>query len=336
MYGPKVSIIATFYNSDSLGDYATKTMGMLLNQTYQNLEIICVNDGSVDTTLGTLKRFAACDDRIILVNKKNEKYAQYSKAAGQQIASGDWCLLFDHDDEISLDAIEHAVAAANQNPDADIVSLNVESCSSEGKLIAFYNLDIRSEGPQFIQHEISGYNYLKKTVGKFDIHIRGLVKTPLFKKFSYAFSEPLLNADEFVERQIYSSAKKICNCKGVYRYFQHENSSAKSLSLKRIDIVRTDVLLRDFFISQGVYEARRNTFEKNSFRSFIEVVKIYHHFRDEMSIVEKKRKCKLLLAAFKHLNKKEIITGESAAITVYRSLLLSNFKLLLLFYRIKM
>lgn len=98
---PKISIITTFYNSVKLGDFVHRAMKSLLNQTYENIEFICVNDGSTDETLAHLKDYEKKDPRIIIINKKNEGVAQYAKAAGQDTASGDYIMLFDHDDQIS-------------------------------------------------------------------------------------------------------------------------------------------------------------------------------------------------------------------------------------------
>ena len=124
---PKISIITTFYNSVKLGDFVNRAMKSLLNQTYENIEFICVNDGSTDETLAHLKDYEKKDPRIIIINKKNEGVAQYAKAAGQDTASGDYIMLFDHDDQISHDAIENAINALSKNPDSDAVSMLVKT-----------------------------------------------------------------------------------------------------------------------------------------------------------------------------------------------------------------
>ena len=67
---PKISIITTFYNSVKLGDFVHRAMKSLLNQTYENIEFICVNDGSTDETLAHLKDYEKKDPRIIIINKK--------------------------------------------------------------------------------------------------------------------------------------------------------------------------------------------------------------------------------------------------------------------------
>ncbi|HIZ74450.1 MAG TPA: glycosyltransferase, partial [Candidatus Mediterraneibacter stercoravium] len=65
----KVSVIVPAYNVEQ---YLRECMDSLVNQTLKDLEIICVNDGSTDETLGILKEYAAEDERIIVIDKKNE------------------------------------------------------------------------------------------------------------------------------------------------------------------------------------------------------------------------------------------------------------------------
>lgn len=332
---PKVSIIATFYNSDSLGDYVNQSMKFLLNQTYSNLEIVCVNDGSEDSTLETLEKYAAKDERIKLISKENKHYAQYAKGAGQKVATGEWCFLFDHDDEISLDAIKKAVEVSQKNPEFDIVSMKIVQCSTDGKELLHSNLDINSREDQFVERKITGKEYLQKTVGKFEVHVRGIVKRDLFNKHSFDFSEPLLNADEFVERLVFSEAKWIGNCEGVYKYFLHPNSSAKEASIKHIDIVRTDVLLRPFFIERGVYKERKAKFENNAFRSLVNGIKIFHTFKKSMDKETQLEKKSLLKDSFEKLDTNQILKGKSFLVQIYYRLIFSDFNLLFNFYRIK-
>ena len=66
----KISIVITFYNSVRLGNFVERSMNCLLNQTYKNIEYICVNDGSTDSTLSQLEDYAKKDSRIKVINKK--------------------------------------------------------------------------------------------------------------------------------------------------------------------------------------------------------------------------------------------------------------------------
>lgn len=199
----KFSIITTFYNSVTLGNFVHSAMECLLNQTYQNIEFICVHDGSPDNTLQQLKEYQRQDNRIIIVDKKNEGTAQYAKAAGQDAATGDYIMLFDHDDKLSLDAVERAAEIINKYPDLDQVSFIVKVCYQDGSLREICLLDERINSVEDYQFKILlGKEGLMKTVGKYDLHFRGFYKKDLFKKVSFRFTEKLVNADEIVERQL--------------------------------------------------------------------------------------------------------------------------------------
>lgn len=64
----KISIIIPVYNVEK---YLSKCLSSVINQTYKNLEIICVNDGSTDSSLKILEEFATNDNRIKILNKEN-------------------------------------------------------------------------------------------------------------------------------------------------------------------------------------------------------------------------------------------------------------------------
>ena len=68
---PKVSIIVPTYNVEN---YLRECMESIVRQTLKDIEVICINDGSTDGSLAILKEYADKDDRIVLVDKKNEGY----------------------------------------------------------------------------------------------------------------------------------------------------------------------------------------------------------------------------------------------------------------------
>lgn len=96
-----VSVIIPAYN---VAEYIPFCLDSLISQTYNNLEIICVNDGSTDSTLDVIKDYAQKDGRIILIDKENGGQAS-ARNMGLDIAKGDYISFVDSDDYVSPDFI---------------------------------------------------------------------------------------------------------------------------------------------------------------------------------------------------------------------------------------
>ena len=93
---PLISIIVPFYNVE---DYLERCLDSIVNQTYKNLEIILVNDGSTDSSLDICKRYFNNDSRIKIVNKKHGGVSS-SRNAGLDAVTGDYIGFVDSDDYI--------------------------------------------------------------------------------------------------------------------------------------------------------------------------------------------------------------------------------------------
>jgi len=331
---PLISIITTYYNSVQLGDFVKSSMQCLQNQTYQNLELICVNDGSTDSTLNELESFAKEDSRIKVYTKENQKYAQYSKAYGQEKASGEFIFLFDHDDLIDFDTIEKCYQTFLGHPELDIVTPIVITKFTDGNIKNIHNIYV-SDSATFEFKKFTGSQIIKDTVGKYDNHIRGLYRKEVFKSHSFRFTEPLLNADEIVERLIYEEAKFVGNCDAVYTHYIHPDSSAKLLSPKRIDFARTDYVLRNIFKEKGIYENRRAIFEFIAYKNLVNAIKIFHHFSKDMTEEEYSKQSKRLRESYNELDTKVVISQFAGFAKFYNAFLLSDFSLMSIFYKYK-
>ena len=333
---PKVSIITTYYNSVKLGDFVKKSMECLLNQTYQNIEFVCVHDGSPDDTLSQLKEYQEKDSRIIIIDKSNEGTAQYAKAAGQDVASGEYIMLFDHDDTMSLDAVEKAVNKFQENPNLDMVGFIVKTIYANGKIRSIKNLDIPLQKiGDFRDRTLTGKECLIKTVGRYDVDFRGFYKKEIFKSVSFRFTERLLNADEIVERMILERVNNIGICNAVYTHYIYMNSSAKSFNLKKIDILKTNLILRDYFKKLGSYEDRKSIFELTSYKDFINGVKVYAYFEKNLTKEQKSHFMDIFKKTYQVLDKTIILSQFKGISKFYNRILLSNFNFLLNFYRLR-
>ncbi len=116
----KLSIVIPIYN---VGKYVRKTIDSVTNQTYDNLEIVCVNDGSTDDCPQMLSAYAAQDKRIKVVNQQNQG-TYIARQVGVEAAEGDYIVFLDGDDELKPDACAQIVSMVNET-DADIVQFGI-------------------------------------------------------------------------------------------------------------------------------------------------------------------------------------------------------------------
>ena len=111
----KVSIIVPFFNTEK---YIEKCLNSLVNQTLSDIEIICVNDGSTDNSMITVRRFALKDSRIKIIEQQNLKQGA-ARNNGMKIAQGEYIGFVDSDDWVDLDYFERLYNAAKKY-DSDI------------------------------------------------------------------------------------------------------------------------------------------------------------------------------------------------------------------------
>lgn len=129
---PLISIIIPVYNSEK---YLTKCLNSIMDQTYQNLEIICVNDGSTDTSPEILKNYTERDSRIKIISQKNQGLSS-ARNTGIKHASGEYLTFVDSDDYIKSKMIEHLVGAAS-NTKSDIAVCSFMEIYPNGKITHF-------------------------------------------------------------------------------------------------------------------------------------------------------------------------------------------------------
>ncbi|MEG2514552.1 MAG: glycosyltransferase [Bacteroidaceae bacterium] len=120
---PLVSIIIPVYNSEL---YVEDCLQSAINQTYANLEIIIVNDGSTDGSASIIAKYADLDKRIVLINKQNEGLP-LARRTGIDVAKGKYIQYLDSDDTLMEYAIECLVERA-ESTDADIVAAAFYFC----------------------------------------------------------------------------------------------------------------------------------------------------------------------------------------------------------------
>ena len=116
MSTPKVSVVIPCYNVEK---YLRQCLDSVVNQTLKDLEIICVNDGSKDSTLDIIKEYAAKDPRVSYIDKPNAGYGD-SMNKGFAKATGEYIGIIESDDYAELDMFEKMYTCVKKH-DLDVV-----------------------------------------------------------------------------------------------------------------------------------------------------------------------------------------------------------------------
>ncbi len=147
---PKVSIVIPVYNVEN---YIERCLNSLINQTMKEIEIIAINDGSIDNSLDILKRFAKKDIRIKVIDNENMGVS-YCRNIGIQQANGKYITFVDSDDWIDKDTIEIMYSKAEEeNCDMVMCTYTKEFASqSRAKIFDFPEISIWDE--QYIKNNL--------------------------------------------------------------------------------------------------------------------------------------------------------------------------------------
>src|SRR5690554_2682260 len=118
----KVSIIIPVYNK---APYLDSCISSVINQTYKNLEIIIIDDGSTDNSLEICENYRKKDERIQLISQENQGVS-VARNKGIQKASGEWIYFLDADDYLELDAFEILVKKSHYL-DVDLIHFGIRA-----------------------------------------------------------------------------------------------------------------------------------------------------------------------------------------------------------------
>ena len=208
----RVSVIIPCYNAEKTIDKCLKSV---LNQTYTELEIICVNDGSTDDSLNIIKKYAIQDPRVHIINKKNEGVS-LARNAGIKIATGKYIEFLDSDDWISSNFVKIMMEEFCKN-NVDLVICGYQSTNGEiKKSLPYNNMKISEVMMNF--SEIYSSTYLNPPWNK-------LYKKELFDGLK--FDENIcLGEDLIFNLEYLRKCSSICLLSETLYYYSVANSNS--------------------------------------------------------------------------------------------------------------
>jgi len=206
----KVSIIMPVYNVE---DYLRQCLDSIINQTLEEIEIICINDGSTDNSLQILEEYAKKDNRIIIINQKNSG-SGVARNIGIKHVKGEYIGFVDSDDYIDITMFEKLYKNAKLN-DTDIVmcpiliiSENEEGLTNDDlKIFPYYNLDCFSN---YFDNKIFDYKETRDFIFLVAVNAYNKIyRTTFIKKINAKFVEGLIFQDNIFFYQTYLKARSM-------------------------------------------------------------------------------------------------------------------------------
>lgn len=126
-----ISVILPVYNVEK---FLRKCLDSIVNQTYKDLQIILVNDGSEDESGKVCDEYAGRDDRIHVIHQKNQGLSK-ARNVGLSLAKGEYITFIDSDDYIELDTYSMVNRAIRENDFPDLIFYREKSVDTKGKTV---------------------------------------------------------------------------------------------------------------------------------------------------------------------------------------------------------
>lgn len=205
----KVSVIVPVYNAVK---HIDKCLKELLNQTYQNYEVIFVNDGSSDDSLKMLEDYASTNDKITIFSKENGGQAS-ARNVGLTKAQGEFICFVDIDDHVSIDMLEKLMEM-QEKENADIVWCN-SYVEKENQIIGRLDDDIVENQNPIKKYILNNNSPWRKIIRK-DLLIRHDLYFPMIR-----FYEDIAIVPTYA---LYTNKIAYVN-EPLYYYVLHEGST---------------------------------------------------------------------------------------------------------------
>ena len=254
----KVSVIVPAYNAEK---HIDRCLNSILDQTYKNIEVLVVNDGSTDSTLYKVRQIAAKDDRLFIIDQENSG-AYLARRAGENKSKGDYIIHVDADDSLILNGIELLVDKWN-NTGADVIIGNYYKILNGKKHLITNRLEIKKGKKELMKgildNKITGYLCGKLFKRDLMLKIVRTNKAILFEDL-YAVLQIFARNELYVE-EVESP---------IYNYLIHSNNSTSTDNRDLIEsIYDLNILTQGLLEEEGLLPDLKNEFSAFKCRNWI-------------------------------------------------------------------
>jgi len=241
----QVTVLMPIYNAEK---YVHDAINSLLAQTCGSWKLICIDDGSTDSSASIVEEYCKKDNRISLLRQENAGPA-VARAKAIEIADTEYVSILDADDAYTPDYVKLMLRRAEET-DADCIVPDVDFGykSAQKRLKRFAQYRLPSD--MIIENGIEAFSMTLP----WQLHGWLMIKTSFAKQY-YTIEQASyssFNSDEYITRLLYLKSKRVALCQACYKYRMDENSITRLPSLKMFDYLITLDRLIDLCASEKV------------------------------------------------------------------------------------
>lgn len=244
-----ITVIVPVYNVEK---YFKQCLDSIINQTYKNLEIILINDGSPDNCGKICDEYAKKDNRIKVIHKENGGLSS-ARNAGLDIATGEYISFIDSDDCVAENFIETLYKLCIEN------NCDISECDFlkfENNVVTQAKIaEIQCYTSNEIQHKIYSEEYVKTIV----------VWNKLYKRYLYKglrFPVGKINEDEFITYKVLYNCKNniaVTNEQLYYYRYNAQSIMGRKFNEKRLDALEAFEERKQFYKDRNEVELYNKT-----------------------------------------------------------------------------
>lgn len=250
----KVSIIVPVYNVE---EYLKRCIQSIMQQTYSNLEILLIDDGSTDHSGAMCNEYANRDKRIRVIHKENGGLSD-ARNTGIEASTGEYLLFIDSDDYVDIHLVQSLLERLYYD-NTDMVVCGIEKVDVEEHIITEPAWTLKD---QTLSRKEYWQEFYKNSTVPYVVAWNKLYKKQLFKQIRYPRGK--IHEDEFVIHKILAECNSISVVgKKLYYYVQRQNSIMnRGYDSRRLQVLEAFANRMDYFLEENQWDLAWKTIQR--------------------------------------------------------------------------
>lgn len=272
---PLITIIMAVYNAEQ---WLHKSIGSVLDQTYANWELLCMDDGSTDRSLTILQEYASRDKRIRVYSYEHTGIHAKLLNRGIKLSTGDFIYSLDSDDYVSSDLLMELINRLCAT-EADFIIPDMYRVDEEGNILSKHKGIEDEKG--FI---LTGREAFTLSLD-WSIHTFGLCRKSIAE--DYLFDEDGFSV-EVTSRCRLTKCKKVAFSNGIYYYLQNPKAITKRMGIRKFYYIEIDKKILQYLFNLDLPNDVIQGYYYDSIKRLIDTRILYYKSRLLISNSDKK------------------------------------------------